>query len=77
MRRFFLLVLGLVVIVAVLDRERSTADEHAAMPLRMHAKVDQVRFTDAAGKHVALADLQGKKATVVVFLSFDCPVCTI
>ena len=30
-------------------------------------------LVDAAGKPVNLADLKGEKATVVVFLSFDCP----
>jgi peroxiredoxin/mono/diheme cytochrome c family protein len=30
-------------------------------------------FVDAAGKPVALANVAGEKATVVVFLSFDCP----
>jgi peroxiredoxin len=35
-----------------------------------------VAFTDAGGKRHALDDLKGKKAVVVVFLSFECPVST-
>ena len=52
------------------------AAEHAAPSAKLSAKVDDVQFADAAGKKFAIGDLQGKKATVVVFLSFDCPVCT-
>jgi peroxiredoxin len=33
-------------------------------------------LTDASGKPFALHDLKGKKAVVVVFLSFECPVST-
>jgi peroxiredoxin/mono/diheme cytochrome c family protein len=43
---------------------------------RLNRKVDDVAFTDAAGKRFALADHQGKQAVVVVFLSFECPVST-
>jgi len=35
-----------------------------------------VAFRDASGKTRGLADLKGEKATVVVFVSFDCPVST-
>jgi peroxiredoxin len=31
---------------------------------------------DAAGRPFALHDLKGKKAVVIVFLSFECPICT-
>jgi peroxiredoxin len=37
-------------------------------------KIDNVTFRDAAGKQFALHDLKDKKAIVVVFLSFECPV---
>jgi hypothetical protein len=37
-------------------------------------KVRNVTFHDAAGKTTALHDLTGKKAIVIVFLSFECPV---
>ncbi len=39
-------------------------------------KIDNVVFTDAAGKATGLHDLKDKKAVVVVFLSFDCPMST-
>jgi peroxiredoxin len=38
--------------------------------------VHHIAFHDAAGKAFALDDLRDKKAIVVVFLSFDCPVST-
>ncbi len=37
-------------------------------------KIESIRFFDAQDKTLALADLKGKKGTVVVFLSFECPV---
>src|SRR5437660_646770 len=37
-------------------------------------KIANVGFTDAAGKTFSLYDLRDKKAVVVVFLSFECPV---
>src|ERR1700676_4753407 len=76
MRRCLLLGLGLVLIVSALDRDRSTAAEHALPSAKLSARIDGVQFADATGKTLALSDLQGKKATVAVFLSFDCPVCT-
>jgi len=76
MRRCLLLVLGPVLVVSALDRDRSAAAEHALPSARLSAKIASVQFADATGKTLALGDLQGKKATVVVFLSFDCPVCT-
>src|SRR5262249_26122550 len=37
-------------------------------------KIDNLQFTDADGKTLSLHDLKGKKAIVLVFLSFDCPI---
>lgn len=37
-------------------------------------KVENVQLLMADGKKILLYDLSGKRATVVVFLSFDCPV---
>lgn len=37
-------------------------------------KIANVSFVDTTGKTIALHDLKGKKAIVVVFLSFECPV---
>lgn len=39
-------------------------------------KIDNLTFPDAAGKAWSLHANQTAKATVLVFLSFDCPVCT-
>lgn len=38
------------------------------------APVGDLQLTDVAGKRHALHELRGKDATVVVFLSFDCPI---
>jgi peroxiredoxin len=40
------------------------------------ARIPNLTFADASGKSYALHDLQNKKAIVIVFLSFDCPVST-
>lgn len=37
-------------------------------------KIENLTFKDAAGKMSSLYDLKNKKAIVIVFLSFDCPV---
>src|SRR5262245_17909391 len=43
---------------------------------QLNKKIANLTFKDAAGKATALYDLKGKKAVVLVFLSFDCPVST-
>src|SRR3954469_4881187 len=43
---------------------------------KLGTRIDNVTWHDAAGKAFALADLREAPATVVVFLSFDCPVST-
>ncbi len=43
---------------------------------KLGQKIGDVGFVDAAGKKVTLDELKGAKATVVVFLSFECPVST-
>jgi peroxiredoxin len=40
---------------------------------RLGTRIADVTLRDASGGRVALHALRGKKATVVVFLSFDCP----
>jgi len=49
------------------------AEEPAA---KLGQKISDVKFTDAAGKGATLYDHAGKKGTVVVFVSFQCPVST-
>jgi peroxiredoxin len=39
-------------------------------------QIANVTWHDAAGKPHALHDFKGKKAIVVAFLSFECPICT-
>src|SRR5262249_36984736 len=41
---------------------------------KINLKIDNFTLRDASGKPTALHDLKDKKAVVVVFLSFDCPV---
>jgi peroxiredoxin len=41
---------------------------------KINKKIDNFTLQDASGKPIALYDLQDKKAVVVLFLSFDCPV---
>jgi peroxiredoxin/cytochrome c553 len=43
---------------------------------KLNKKIDNVTLKDAAGKPCSLYDLKDKKAIVVVFLSFECPVST-
>jgi len=43
---------------------------------KLGRKIDNVGFKDAAGKTVTLHELKGGKATVIVFVSFECPVST-
>src|SRR3974390_3040963 len=40
------------------------------------ASLNQISFQANDGKRIGWKDLAGKKATVVVFLSFDCPMST-
>ncbi len=49
----------------------SAAEEPAGA--KLGSKIGNIGFTDVAGKPVALHDLGGKKAVVVVVLNFDCP----
>src|SRR5947208_614272 len=41
---------------------------------KLNQKIANFTLADAAGKPVALYDLKDRKAVVVVFLSFECPV---
>lgn len=62
------LAFGLVLAPARAEEQPSTA--------KLGKKIADVGFKDAAGKATTLAELKGQKATVVVFLSFECPVAT-
>jgi peroxiredoxin len=54
----------------------SSAADPAPATAGLGTRVPNLIFTDAAGKTFALHDFKNKKAVVVVFLSFDCPVST-
>src|SRR5438876_11521925 len=62
-------------LVATLLLVRSS---HADDPTTTHhgKKIANLAFTDADGKTTHLYDLKDKKAIVLVFLSFECPVST-
>lgn len=60
------IVAGLAVQPARADKEPSTAN--------LGKKIGNVSFTDEQGGAHALHDLKNKKAIVIVFLSFECPV---
>jgi peroxiredoxin len=52
-------------------RPAHAADEPSGA--RLGTKIADVAFKDASGKNASLHGLAGTKATVVVFLNFDCP----
>lgn len=61
-------------LVALGGPRATTGAEPPVSTDRLNKEIDNVSLTDAAGKASALKDHAGKTATVVVFLSFDCPV---
>jgi peroxiredoxin len=64
-------------VLAGFNGTRSTsAAEQDKPPItdRINKEIDNVTFTAADGKKSTLKEHAGKNATVVVFLSFDCPV---
>src|SRR5688500_15322948 len=65
-----------VVCVGRLLPEPSAPAADPTMPVtdKLNKTIENVSRTGPDGKAVQLKDVQGKKATVVVFLSFDCPV---
>jgi peroxiredoxin len=75
-RFLFLAAVALLAANALNPSRQAQAADREAVDENLQVKVGDVRFTDAKGKTVDLNELKGKKAIVVVFLSFDCPVCT-
>jgi peroxiredoxin len=69
--RFAVPLLSLAVSLAALP---APASDPPPSTDRLNKEIDNVAVTDAAGKPAALKDHAGKTATVVAFLSFDCPV---
>ncbi len=72
------LILTLLVSLTILTPVWRGADcaESAPSTVSLNKKIDNFHFADAAGKSPALYDLKDKKAVVIVFLSFECPVST-
>jgi len=62
------------ILLVVSPLASSVRAEEKPSSAKLGQKIDNARFQDASGKAFALADLKGTKATVVVFLSFECPV---
>ncbi|HXY37335.1 MAG TPA: redoxin domain-containing protein, partial [Planctomycetaceae bacterium] len=62
--------------VLVFAAQSGSAPGESLTSAKLGQKIGDVNFVDAAGKKLALTDLKGTKATVVVFLSFECPVST-
>ncbi len=63
---------ALMLAVALLTAGALRADDGSNA--KLNKKIDNLTFKDAAGKTTALHDIKDKKAVVVVFLSFECPV---
>jgi peroxiredoxin len=70
MRLFSFAVLAALV-TGLVGRPALAADIGAA---KLGQKIGDVSFADRAGKKVSLHELAGTKATVVVFMSFECPI---
>jgi peroxiredoxin len=63
----------LVALAAALLAGGARADQGPSTD-KLNKKVDDFTLTDARGKAVALSGFKDKRAVVVVFLSFECPV---
>src|SRR5688572_30730966 len=66
MRRTWLSLLAVLTVAGVAPAQPDASSD------KLGKKIDTA-FVDAAGKPAPLAGLAGSKATVVLFLSFDCP----
>lgn len=69
-------ILVAVVSLAVCGFASNSARCEEASAAKLGQKIADVSFTDSAGKKFALYDQKEKQGTVVVFLSFECPVST-
>jgi peroxiredoxin len=73
LRTHFKLPYALLASLVLTPSSRAGDDPSAA---KLGAKIANVSFKEAEGKTTALYDIKGKKAIVVVFLNFECPVST-
>lgn len=53
---------------------RAGAEDTKLVTDKLNKTISNISFTATEGKPATLKELMGKKATVVLFLSFDCPV---
>src|SRR5438067_8721779 len=60
-------------VVSILLTSACSADE-SPPNAKFGRKIEPLAVKDATGKEVSVPDVKGRKAAVVVFLSFDCPV---
>ncbi len=67
-----LIVAGLLTLAVVFPAV--AAPEETGPTEKLNKKIDNVALKDEAGRPVSLVERKGKQATVVVFLSFECPV---
>lgn len=70
MRQRSVIVLPLLALLAAMQPARADEPTSAA---KLGTRIGNVTFQDIAGKPFALHDLKDRKATVLVFLSFECP----
>jgi peroxiredoxin len=70
--RFISLAIALVIVFST-SVDRAVAQDDAA-GARLGKTIEDFTLRDLAGKPVALRDFKERKAVVVVFLSFECPV---
>jgi len=70
----FVVLVGVVVGLSARSFPSASAADPVPSTERLNKEIENVTFTDADGKKSTLKELAGKNATVVVFISFDCPV---
>jgi peroxiredoxin/mono/diheme cytochrome c family protein len=72
--RFDGLGFALLTVVCLAHTPGAGADDAPAT--RLGKRIENFTLTDSVGRQVALQDLKDRKAVVIVFLSFECPVST-
>ncbi len=60
--------------LAALGASAALAEDKGPSKAKLGAKIPNLTFRDVQGKSTNLFDLKDKKAIVIVFLSFECPV---
>src|SRR5438552_4019980 len=68
------IVIAILLFLSGLGISRFVVAKDGPNKAKLNEKIEDVRLVDAEGKPAALHALKDKKALVVVFLSFDCPI---